>query len=141
MEGVMTTMITLDLPDDVSFRATTLAESLGFSIEEVLLNHLKTLDPLHALSPELRHELDALQYLSDDALWTIAREQLPTPIQARAQELLDKNSRATISDSEHQELEALVERGDQLMLRKAEAAHLLSKRGYHFQQSDFADGK
>lgn len=137
----MTTIITLDLPDDVSYRASTLAESMGFSIEEVLLNHLKTLDPLYALSSHLQHELDALQYLSDDALWTIAREQLPTAIQDRAHELLDKNSRASISDSEHKELEALVERGDQLMLRKAEAAHLLSKRGYHFQQVDFADGK
>ena len=43
---------------------------------------------------------------------------------------MDKNSRNVITDEEHAELEKLVERGARLMLRKAEAAALLRRRGY-----------
>jgi hypothetical protein len=78
-----------------------------------------------------------MQHLSDDALWTIAREQMPDNVQARARELMDKNSHGTISDGEADELEQLVQRADRLMLRKAEAAAILSHRGHTFEQSDF----
>jgi hypothetical protein len=58
-------------------------------------------------------------------------------LQERAHELMDKNSLGTINDDEFAELEQVVERGDRLMLRKAEAAVLLKKRGYDFDQQDF----
>jgi len=50
---------------------------------------------------------------------------------------LEKNSRGVITDEEHAELEALVDRGDRLMLRKAEAAAILKARGYPFTPKDF----
>lgn len=75
-------------------------------------------------------ELRALQYLSDDALWTIAREQMAAVRQARMRVLMDKNSRGTISSEEYTELESLVELGDRLMLRKAQAMKLLVDRGH-----------
>jgi hypothetical protein len=50
---------------------------------------------------------------------------------------MDKNSRGVMTDEEHGELEKLVERGDRLMLRKAEAAAMLRKRGHTFTQKDF----
>ena len=82
-------------------------------------------------------ELDALKALSDDTLWTIAREQMPDDVQARMQVLMDRNSLGQISDDEYRELETLVEHGNRLMVRKAEAAGILMERGYKFTQQDF----
>jgi len=134
----MSNLIILQVPEEISVRARQIAEMLAQPVEQVLLDHLKTLSaPLPVLPPEVQAELEALHQLSDDALWTIARAQMSEEVQARAQALLEKNSRGVITDEEHAELEKLVERGDQLMLRKAEAAAILGVRGYPFTPKDF----
>ena len=127
----MTDLIILKVPEDISARARQIAAAIAQPVEQLLLDHLKTLAaPLPVLPPATQAELDALHHLSDDALWTIASAQMPEDAQARAHALLDKNSRGVITDDEHAELEQLVERGDRLMLRKAEAAAILRKRGH-----------
>lgn len=134
----MADLIILEVPEDISVRAREIAETVAQPVEQLLLDHLKTLaPPLPVLPPDTQVELAALHHLSYDALWTIAREQMPEDVQARAHALMDKNSRNVMTDEEHAELEKLVERGDRLMLRKAEAAALLRKRGYTFTQKDF----
>ena len=134
----MSNLIILQVPEEISVRARQIAEMLAQPVEQVLLDHLKTLSaPLPVLPSEVQAELDALHQLSDDALWTIARAQMPEEVQARAHALLEKNSRGVITDEEHAELEKLVERGDQLMLRKAAAAAILRVRGYSFTPKDF----
>jgi hypothetical protein len=134
----MTDQITLTLPDELSLRARQIAESTAQPVEQVLIEHLKTLSPpLPTLPPDLQQELNALQKLSDDTLRTIARDQMPDDAQTRAHDLMDKNTRGTISDDDQDELEKLVERADQLMLRKAEVAAILRLRGYPFAQEDF----
>jgi len=130
--------IILSVPEDVTDRARRIAEATDQPVEQVLLDYLHTL-PAPVLPPDEQAELDALRFLSDDALHTIAREQMPDDAQSRAATLLDKNSRGIISDAEHFELERLVERADRLMLRKAEAAHLLIQRGVPFLSQDFRD--
>ncbi len=124
----MTDAIILTIPEDISARARQIAETRDQSAEQVLIDHLKMLS--QSLPPDIQAELDALPHLSDDALWTIAREHMPDDAQTRANELLDRNSRDLITDDEHAELEILVERADRLMLRKAEAASLLRQRGF-----------
>lgn len=70
----MTDQIVLTIPEDISDRARQIAETTEQPVEQVLIEHLKTLSvPLPALPPEEQAELDALHHLSDDALWTIAR--------------------------------------------------------------------
>jgi len=134
----MADLIIIEVPEDISVRARQIAETVAQPVEQLLLDHLKTLAaPLPVLPPDTQVELDALQHLSDDALSTIARAQMPEDVQARAHALMDKNSRNIMTDEEHAELEKLVERGDRLMLRKAEAAALLRKRGHTFVQKDF----
>ena len=134
----MADLIILEVPEDIAVRARQIAATVAQPVEQLLLDHLKTLAaPLPVLPPDTQAELDALQHLSDDALWTIAREQMPEDVQARAHALMDKNSHGVMTDEEHAELEQLVERGDRLMLRKAEAAALLRKRGHTFTQKDF----
>jgi hypothetical protein len=135
----MTEPIILTVPEAISERARQIAKATEQPAEQVLLAHLQTLSPpLPALPPDEQAELDALKHLSDDALWTIAREQMPDDVQKRAHDLMTKNSRGEISPEEYSELEKLVERSDRLMVRKAEAAAILRERGYFFVQSDFS---
>lgn len=129
---------TLTIPEAVYRRARRIAEETSQPVEQLLIEHLKNLpEPLPSLLPDEQAELDALKHLSDDALWTIAREQMPEDIQAQMQVLMDKNSLGTITAEEYHVLEGFVERGNRLMVRKAEAAGLLMERGYSFTQKDF----
>ncbi len=134
----MSEQIVLTVPEDISARVRQIAEAIEQPVEQVLIEHLRTLtSPLPVLLPEEQAELDALHHLSDDALWTIAREQMPDAVNARAHELMDKNTRDTITNAEREELDGLVLRADRLMLRKAEAAAILRERGHDFSQKDF----
>ena len=115
-----------------------IAEQTQRPVEEVVLNYLRQMAAsLPSLPANAQAELDALAHLSDDALWTIAQEQIPQEIQQRAETLMRKNTRGTLSSEEHAELNGLVERSERLMLRKAEAAALLRERGHTFRQNDF----
>jgi hypothetical protein len=62
---------------------------------------------------------------------------MPQDAQDRMQALMDKNSLGTITDEEYKELEGYVERGNRLMVRKAEAAGILMERGHTFTRKDF----
>lgn len=121
--------ITLKVPEHIYERAQQVAETTDQPLEAVFLHELETAF-LPQLPPDEEAELASLKNLSDDALWTIAREQMTAPLQARMQKLMDKNSRGTITPDEYKALEDLVERGQRLMLRKSEAAALLTERGY-----------
>lgn len=135
---MMTDQITVTLPEELTARVRQLAAATARPVEQVVLEHLATLAiPLPALPPDEQAELDALQRLSDDALWTIASEQLPAAAQARAHDLMTRNTRGALTEPEAAELEALVRRADRVMLRKAEAAAILRARGYEFTQADF----
>jgi hypothetical protein len=80
----MADLIILRVPEDIAARARQIAETVAQPVEQLLFDHLKTLAaPLPVLQPDTQAELDALQHLSDDALWTIAREQVPEDMQAR----------------------------------------------------------
>ncbi|MBE0691073.1 MAG: hypothetical protein IH587_13220 [Anaerolineae bacterium] len=127
----------LTVPEEVYARARQIAEETSQPVDRVMIEYLRTLSaPLPILPPEEEAELEALKNLSDDALWTIAREQMPDDLQARMQDLMDKNSLGTITSEEYGELEALVERGQRLMVRKSEAAALLTQRGYKVTPKD-----
>lgn len=134
----MTKSLQITVPEDIVNRAQYLAEALSKPIEDVLLEYLDTLTIDDSQLPDdIQNELEALQYLSDDALWTIAREQIPNDEQKIAHLLMSKNTQGTITLDERYQLEIYAERSDRLMLRKAEAATLLKKRGKPFTQADF----
>jgi hypothetical protein len=91
-------------------------------------------DAFAALLPDLaseeQRELEALSCLSDDALWTMAREHMREDRQARLHALMEANSQGTLDDEQWAELDALVVQGQRLSVRKAQAAALLTGRGY-----------
>lgn len=130
----------ITLPDDLSVQLHQLAAQQRQPFDEFVADQLRlTVDDQFAQLPLTEQaELQALRYLSDDALRTIAAEQMASAVQKRMAELMEHHRGRKLSPAEQQELATLVERGDQLMLRKAEAAKLLHQRGYTFSSKDFA---
>jgi hypothetical protein len=124
--------VTLPVPADIYGRASHIAEVTAQTVEAVLLQQLKDAfaDPLPELPPDEQRELEALALLSNEALWTIAREQMTGDKQARMQTLMATNDQGTLDTLQQAELEALVEQGQRLSMRKAKAAALLTERKY-----------
>jgi hypothetical protein len=122
---------TISIPDTLYEKAQRIARQTSRQVDEVIRSKLEgALDePLFDLPDEEKEELKAMAYLSDDALWTIAREQLPRAIQERMSILMTRNTRGTMADAEYAELTELVERGNRLTLRKARAMKYLTERG------------
>ncbi len=122
----------MTIPDDVYSHFRQVAREAQQPVEAVIVERLRASinDPFHLLPLDSQAELIALHHLSQDTLLTIAAEQMPTTLQQRQQQLMSLNSRGKLSHQQRQELERLVERGDRLMLSKAEAAAILKQRGY-----------
>lgn len=120
------------LPDDLSIRLHQLAAQQRQPFEQFVTDHLRLMidEPFVQLPESEQAELQVLRYLSDDALWTIATEQMAASLQERMAQLLDDNRHGTLILKDQNELASLIERGDQLMLRKAEAIRLLHQHGY-----------
>lgn len=128
----------LSIPSEVYDHARQIAEETAQPVDQLMIDYLRTLSsPIPELPPDEEAELAALKSLSNDTLRTIAREQLPGDIQSKMQALMDRNSAGTITPEEFGDLEQLVERGNRLMVRKAEAAGILIERGQSFSQRDF----
>lgn len=122
----MADSIILSLPDDIATSVREIAKQTNQTVEDVVIAHLKNITPpLPSLPQDIQDELSVMPKLSDDALWTIARDQMPENAQSRAQLLMSKS---TLTEDEQAELDKLVERADKLMLRKAEAASILRQR-------------
>lgn len=122
----------ITIPEYLSTRLRQLAARRRQPVEIIVADRLFTSldDELDKLSTVEQAELRALHHLSDDALRAIAAEQMSADNQALLTRLMEDNSRGILSEDEQEILAALVERGDQLMLRKAEAAAILVHRGY-----------
>ncbi|MBC7811255.1 MAG: hypothetical protein H7175_08915 [Burkholderiales bacterium] len=116
----------LTVPEDVYVSAQRFAEENSQPVEQVMIDSIRTMTE----AADEETELQAFNHLSDNSLWSIARERMPDDVQNQMQDLMDKNSSGTITPEEFAELEKLVERGQRLMVVKSEAMALLTKRGY-----------
>jgi hypothetical protein len=123
---------TIAIPHALYEKAQRLAQQTSQSVDEVICTRLEGAlnQPMLDLPSDERAELQAMLYLSTDALWTIAREQMLPDLQHAMSQLMEKNSQGTITEDEFRDLSALVERGQRLTLRKAQAMKLLVDRGY-----------
>jgi hypothetical protein len=119
------------IPENLSTRLRQLAARRRQPVETIIEDRLFTSldDELDNLPTGEQAELRALHHLSNDALRVIAAEQMTAVNQALMGQLMARNSKGELSPDEQERLVALVDRGDQLMLRKAEAAAILVQRG------------
>jgi len=82
------------------------------------------------LSAAVRSELAALPLLSDAKLWALARSAMDRRKQARLQTLAETQKHRLLTLVEQAELDQLMDEAELVMLRKAEAYHLLARRGH-----------
>ena len=122
----------ITIPENLSKRLRQLAARRRQPVETIIADRLFTAldDELDNLPTDEQAELRALHHLSDDALRVIAAEQMTPANQVLLTKLMERNSKGELNQEEQETLAALVERGDQLTLRKAEAAAILVHRGY-----------
>lgn len=122
----------IQIPENLSTRLRLLAVRRQQPVEKIVTDRLFTAldDELDSLPSAEQAELRALHHLSDDALLVIAAEQMSAHNQALMAGLMERHSQGALNQEEQATLAELVERGDQLMVRKAEAAAILVHRGY-----------
>lgn len=121
----------ITIPEKLSSRLRQLAARRRQSVESIVTDRLFTSldDELDELPTDEQAELRALHHLSTDALRAIAAEQMSPTNQAQMAQLMTRNSIGELNEDEIALLSEMIERGDQLMLRKAEAAAILVNRG------------
>ena len=129
---------TISIPDSLYQKAQEVAKQKSLSVDEVIRVGLEGVfvESMLDIPLDEQAELKAMTYLSDDALFSMMREQMQQTKQTRMSVLMDKNNRGTISDEEHAELVTLVEDGQRLTLRKATAMNILMDRGYKLTLDD-----
>ena len=122
----------IQLPDTIYQRLQQVAHETHHSIEEVVLQTIRgNLPPsLDDLSPELRCVVADLQHMSDEALWSVAKEPLPPRHWRRHQHLLRKGQESPLSAAEHQELAELRAAVDRFVTRRSYALGLLKWHGH-----------
>ncbi len=123
--------ITIELPEPVLRQLTRIAAATHQSIETLVAQSvLSNLPPsVDNAPPELQADLLAMQVLSTEDLYAIAQVQIEPAQHNRHTELLQKNESDQLTPEERQELSALRQAADHLMLRKAYAWSLLRWRG------------
>ena len=131
-KNVAVRTVTVQLPETLYRQAKETAAANSLSIEEVLAQSIAlSLPPLEdELPPDLRRQLSSLMLLSDDELWDIARAEMAAGQQDRLETLTDSREVRELTVEETLELEAIISEGESVMVKKAEAYRLLSRRGF-----------
>lgn len=123
--------VTLQLPDLLYRQIARRAHQKRRSVEDELVEVVSTALPTSEdLPTDVAAELEQLDYLTDGELWQAARATLAERDTERMQALLLARQRGELNTTGEKELKRLVQRADQTMLVRAEAAVLLKKRGY-----------
>lgn len=130
--------VNLPLPEDLYLRLQHVAEATQQSLTDVLLHAVQMGSPpdWSDVPAEFQADLAAMDRLSDDALWKVARSRQDETEQARYEDLLEKNAAGVLTAEEELELAALRTESDRFMLRKAHAAALLRWRGHRLPPSE-----
>jgi hypothetical protein len=124
--------IPIQIPEAIYQRLQQVAHATHHSIEEIVLQTIRgNLPPsLDDLSPELHGVVADLQHMSDEALWSVAKEPLPPHQWRRHQRLLRKGQESPLAAAEHQELAELRAAVDRFVTRRAYALALLKWHGH-----------
>lgn len=133
----MTLSITVDLPDslvhDLEKTAVAQKQSIADVLRDLLLRYLPASPPL---PDDVELELAAMANLSDDALWILARGSLATDKQRRLAALNEISRDQNLSPEQERERDELLALYDRTLVRRAQAASLLTSRGYEMDSPD-----
>ena len=132
-----TETVTLQIPEIIYQRLVNTANAIQRPLEEVMLHALQVGSPpaWDDVPEEFQAGIAALDKLDDNTLWQIANSRKTADDMDRYNILLDHNSRGILTEVEQLELMSLRHEADLFMLCKAQAAVLLSWRGYSLSNS------
>jgi len=125
--------VTLELPEHLYNQLETQAQAATRSVDEIVVQTLaRSLPPPveKDIPPTLQAELEAMERLSDEALWQIAQGTMNRDKVALYDVLLERHRADNLTPEGREWLTRLRKESDALMLRKAHAYTLLSSRGH-----------
>lgn len=122
----------IQLPEAIYQRLQRVAEVTNQPLQTILMQTIRgNLPPsLDDLGSEWRDAVADLPALSDEALWAIAREPLPSRQWRRHQRLLRKMQESVLTAVEEAELTTLRTDADRFVTRRSYALALLKWRGH-----------
>ena len=122
--------VAIQVPQPLYRRLERLAELTQRPLESLIVQTLSSTIPLlpDDLPPATRDSLLALEHLSDDELWRVARMVFPEEQYAQFDALRERRRAGSITEPEQVTLDHLFQESDLLILRKAYAAVLLKWR-------------
>ena len=122
----------IQLPEAIYQRLQRVAEVTNQPLQTIVIQTIRgNLPPsLDDLRPEWREAVADLPALSDEALWAIAREPLPSRQWRRHQRLLHKMQESILTEAEQTELATLRMDADRSVTRRSYALALLKWRGH-----------
>lgn len=127
----MALSITIDLPETLLQQLESASRKQHRSVGEIIRDLvIQSWQLLPRLPDDIEAELAALPSLSDEALWLLARSTLTKAEQQELTILTGTAKTRTLKPTEAERLETLLDRYDRTILRRAQAATLLQKRGY-----------
>lgn len=129
---MQTETITLKVPEVIYQRLANTARGMQRPLEEIVIHALKVGIPpgYEDVPEEFQADIAGLDRLDDDSLWSLARSRKTEAEMEEYNSLLEANSSRKLTDREELELKKKRREADLFMLRKAQAAALLSWRGY-----------
>jgi hypothetical protein len=122
----------IQLPEAIYQRLQRVAEVTNQPLQTIVIQTIRgNLPPsFDDLRPEWREAVADLPALSDEALWAITREPLPSRQWRRHQRLLHKTQESVLTEAEKTELAALRTDADWSVTRRSYALALLKWRGH-----------
>ncbi len=122
--------ITVDLPEELYRQLKQAADSAQRSVSDIVQERLRQDEPiLPALPQDVERELAAFAFLSDEALWQLARATLSTAEQAELAELNYTAQDSGLSPGQQARREHLLNLYQRTMVRRSEATGHLQDRG------------
>ena len=122
--------IVLELPETLFRRIERAAQGLNQPMPQALVRIVEnSLPSLDKVPQQHRAELEALEPLTNQDLWSVSQEVLPPDMQRELSDLLRENERQTLIPVREARLDALLGESNRLMLRKSYALALLKWRG------------
>lgn len=124
---------TIEVPEELYTQLEQCAHAAAQSVDAVVIQTLASSLPP---TPELdlpravQDELAAMEHLSNEALWAIARSTMNSDSLALYDLLRDRKEEGSLTPEGQQWLTRLMQDADALTLRKAHAYALLKSRGY-----------
>ena len=125
--------ITVTLPEDVYTQLEARARSNARSMDDVVAQTLALglpPSPERDLPSAIQAELHAMEHLSDEALWAVARSTANDDKIALYDLLIERQQSGVLTTEGRKVLTQLREEADALMVRKAHAYAILQSRGY-----------